>query len=227
MKQKCLSLTSLILLSPLSSLNQANYGGPICKVSICVDINHNSNSSFSSSNPSGPTIFSFGHAFISVFSYSSDPLNIGYYTMDYGERITVGLYDSFDESDNIQGIYYNREFFTYSKPEYYPTPENFVSASFLIYSLDPINQISDVIKKRNDRYDGIAYNCVSFVDEVYKIITSKNLIYSIPLPKTIFDQILYSAGFIERTIDPYNVDNFFHYSNGSFVYFDYEPKMNN
>lgn len=218
-KQKALSLTSLLLITPLSSLIQMQSGGPICKIYFCVD---DTNSSTTSSSG----VFKWGHSYISLFSYSSDPIKVGYYTLNYGEKVTIGLFDGYDKRNVYPGIYYNREVFTYNNPKYYPDPEHFVSSSYLIYSLDPINQITHKIKEKSNYYNTQSYNCVSFVNDIYYIVTSGRLTDSnfFPTPGSIFDDLLNSAGFIERSFDTYPVSSFSYYLNGSFMSFSSEPK---
>lgn len=127
-----------------------------------------------------------GHSYIVVHNTRSTSVNVGYYTLQPNESVSVGLWTSgaigssvasfknFESSASASvqhsGIMYNYERFHFTTLER-PKDDVYVTADL---TLSKLNELSTIIKNQNNNYNLIWYNCAHFATEIWNKVTNKN-----------------------------------------------------
>ena len=134
-----------------------------------------------------------GHSYIVIHNTKNYSINVGYYTLKPNDSVSMGLwttsavgssivsssYKYFESSNSSgsssntfshSGVIYNYERLFYTQVE---RPKDDV---YLTYNLttSKLNEISTIIKNRNDTYNVVTYNCAHFAMEIWNNVANKN-----------------------------------------------------
>lgn len=126
-----------------------------------------------------------GHSFIQVFNNTSSTIRVGYYYLGSHDFVSVGLWDSgvgggssssggssgnSSASNAYKGVYYNREEY------YYNNVENMANdCSYeVVINNEKLNNISKLIREKNDSYDLTTYNCSNFSTDLWNIADNRS-----------------------------------------------------
>lgn len=120
-----------------------------------------------------------GHSYVIIKNLTSYSINVGYYTLSPNNQVSVGLWtsgalgSSSNSSSSLQkhnGVIYNYERYHYY---YLEKPVDDIYAKTTI-SNSKLNEVSNIIKDKNDTYNAITYNCATFSTELWNKADNKS-----------------------------------------------------
>ncbi len=120
----------------------------------------------------------FGHSFMKIHNEKNVNIQIGYYTLQPHEYVTIGLWtngatgsSSSSSSDSTSkpnknfkgGVLYNEERYKYT------IDENMTNNIYTSMTLDnsDIITLTKILKEKNSRYNVITYNCATFTTDIW------------------------------------------------------------
>ena len=109
-----------------------------------------------------------GHSWIQLISNSAHEYNIGHYTLDAGESVTIGRWGSQIDSSidgDFVGLWYNREVYEISIHNKYISR----TYSYVTASKAQIDQISSLILSSYNGYHLTSNNCVKFATTAWNL----------------------------------------------------------
>lgn len=193
---------------------------PIALYTICADKS-------STSSGTGEEYFA-GHSFIRFESKVGYTIDLGYYSLDPYETVSIGLFGGLSSSSSPSandGVHYNYEFYRYTRSGV-PSSEYYIETTYQIYNLSDIKRFSDVIIDRNNEYSTFSFNCVDFVVESTEAILDTTIDYNFrditdvwlaSLPSRMY-KFIEEIGGAKHTFNLQPTNEYYHYtSNGELI----------